>query len=163
MIARTVLFLFPLLLILLPIFLYKKDRPKLVTICYRLAFDHNGLKMVVKSLAVVIFFFHSVCYMVFPKDMGYFFSIPILLILLLCVNKSVKALLAIRRNNYLYCALVLLTILLLFIPRMFSITYTLAAMLECANIFPAKGLEDFCKRQSEDEDVDKKFINAYFS
>ena len=53
MTTKILFFLFPLLLILLPIFLYKKDRPGIVAIWYRLAFDNNSLKMTARGMLMI--------------------------------------------------------------------------------------------------------------
>ena len=162
MTTKILFFLFPLLLILQPIFLYKKDRPGIVAIWYRLAFDNNSLKMTANLLALVVIFFHLSYYAVFPNDMGIMLS-TLFMFFLLSTKNSVRLLLSIRRNKYSYMALALITILILFIPHTLPTAYTFAAILECASFFPATGLEDLYQNNFDEEDLDRKFVNAYFS
>ena len=161
MIAKITFFIFPLLLILLPFFLYKKDRPRITAIWYRLAFDNNALKMAANLLALVIIFFHLTYFSIFPNDIGFLLS-TVIMFLMLWTNYSIRLQLAIRREKHLYITLALVTIIILFIPHTLSIAYTLGAILECASIFPATGLEDFYQIHFEEEDLDRKFTDAYF-
>ena len=161
MIAKTTFFIFPLLLILLPVFLYKKNRPYLMAIWYRLAFDKDGQKTAATLLVIVIMLFILTYHTIFPNDIGIFISLHILFALL-SPKYTARILLAIRRNKYLFRIHAILIILILFIPHTLSIAYILAVILECASIFPATGLENFYEKQLEDEGLGKQFTDAYF-
>ena len=161
MISRILFFFFPLLLILLPIFLYKNDKTGIMAIWYRLAFDKYSMKMAANLLALVVIFFNLTYFAVFSNDIGILVS-TVIMFFLFSVRKSVKAILTIRRNKYLYITLASVTILILFIPHTLSTAYTLGAIIECASIFPATGLENFYNKNLEDEKLGKQFMDAYF-
>ena len=118
--------------------------------------------MAANLLALVIIFFHLTYFSVFPNDIGFMLS-TLIMLLLLRTNYSIRLQLAIRRDKHLYITLALVTIVILFIPHTLSIAYTLGAILECASIFPATGLENFYQIHFEVKDLDRKFTDAYFS
>ena len=82
---------------------------------------------------------------------------------LLSTKNSLRVLLSVRRNKYVFILLAGLTLIILFLPNTFSISYTLAAILECASLFPAEGLDLFYHKNFNNENLDKIFVDAYFS
>ena len=162
MIARIIFFIYPLLLILFPVFLYRTYKPCMVSACYWLAFSKVGLKTATILLAIVVFLFNLTYVAVFHKDFGFMIS-TFIMFFLLSTKKSIRVLLSVRRNKYKFIFLALLTLIILFLPNTFPISYTLAAILECACFFPAEGLEFFYHKNFDDENLDKVFVDAYFS
>lgn len=162
MIAKILFLVYPLLLILLPVFFYRKYKPTHVTVWIRMAYDKNGLKMASNMLALVVIFFHLTYFSLFPDDIGIAVS-TVMVFFLLSTKHSVRLTLSIRRNKYLFRILALMCVLMLLLPHTLSIAYSLAAILECACFFPAEGLENFYEQHVGEEDVDNRFVDAYFS
>lgn len=162
MITLIIFFIFPLLLILLPIFMYRTYKPRMVSVLYRLAFSKVGLKMATILLAIVVILFNLTYAASFQKDVGLMIS-TLIMFFLLSTKKSIRLLLSIRRNKYQFIFLAVLTLLILFIPNMFPISYTLATILECASLFPAEGLEIFYHKNANNLVFNKIFVDAYFS
>lgn len=162
MIAKILFLVYPLLLILLPVFFYRKYKPAHVTVWIRMAYDKNGLKMASNMLALVVIFFHLTYFSLFPDDIGIAVS-TVMVFFLLSTKHSVRLTLSIRRNKYLFRILALMCVLMLLLPHTLSIAYSLAAILECACFFPAEGLENFYEEHVGEEDVDNRFVDAYFS
>lgn len=162
MISIIIFFLFPFLLILLPVFLYRTYNSFMVSVWYRLAFSKAGLKMATILLAIVVILFNLTYAAVFHRDFGFIIS-TLIMFCLLSTKKSLRVLLSVRRNKYMFILLAGLTLIILFFPNMFSISYTLAAILECASLFPAEGLDLFYHKNFNNENLDKIFVDAYFS
>ena len=71
--------------------------------------------------------------------------------------------LATRRNKVLYRLMAITSVALLFAPHAFSTSFSLALILECATFFPSKESEDFQEKHLNEEGMDKKFVDSYFS
>ena len=71
MISIIIFFLFPFLLILLPVFLYRTYNSFMVSVWYRLAFSKAGLKMATILLAIVVILFNLTYAAVFHRDFGF--------------------------------------------------------------------------------------------
>ena len=154
--------LFPLMLILLPIFLYRSCKPLMMSVWYRLAFHVVGLKLATSLLAIAIILFNLTYVAVFHVDVGFIIS-TLIMFFMLSNDKNVRLLLSIRRNKYQFIFLAVLTVVMLFIPNMFSTSYTLAAILECAGFFPAGGMQVVYCKNLDLANMDKIFVDAYFT
>ncbi|MEE3485380.1 MAG: hypothetical protein VZQ98_13800 [Bacteroidales bacterium] len=162
MVAKIIFFVFPLLLILLPLLLYRKYKPPYIIVWLRLAFDNNARKMATNITQLVLIFFHVTYFAVFPEDYGFIFS-SFIVFFMFATKTTVRLMLATRRNKVLYRLLAIASVALLFAPHAFSTSFSLALILECATFFPSKESEDFQEKHLNEEGMDKKFVDSYFS
>ena len=161
MTAKLVFFIFPVLLVLLPVLLYKRYSPFMVKIWLRMIYDPSTRKMAANALAMILIFFHPAYYAVFPQDRGIMLSLPIVFFLFF-TKLSVKTLMTIRRNRYLRWSMTLACLIMPFIPHLLPMAISMAFALEFSYFYPADGMEKFYEEHTGEDDVDKKFIETYF-
>lgn len=161
MTAKLIFFIFPMLLVLLPITLYKRNSPFMVRLWLRMAYDQNTRKMAANLMTMILILFHLAYYAVFPSDKGIMIS-TLLLFVLFSTKRCVCLLTGIRQGRKLRWVLAILCLGLPFVPHMLSTAISLAFVLETSFFFPAEGLTDFYENNVKEQDVDKKFVEAYF-
>lgn len=161
MTAKLVFFIFPVLLVLIPILIYQRYSSFMVKIWMRMIYDHSTRKMAVNLLAMILIFFHPAYFAVFPQDRGVWLSIPIIFFLY-ATKFSVKMLLKIRNQRYIRWSMTLACIILPFIPHLLPLAISMAFILEFSYFYPAEGMEKFYNEHAGEDDVDRKFIDAYF-
>jgi len=163
MIANFLLFIFPLLLMAVPVLLYQKEgNAKRIRFFTALALSSNARKLVVNIVALIVILFHLVFYAVFPSDYGIMFS-TILVFVLLSTKRCEKLLQTVRNNLRFQAAIFILILVSAFTPHLLSLAITMAFMLEASYIFPGKHIKKFILDHHEDEpDYEEKFLDAYF-
>lgn len=161
MTAKVVFFIFPVLLVLLPVLIYNRYSPLVVRICLHMITDPESKRVPANILVVLLVFYITIHYAVYPKDWG--IIPPIAIIIFLSFTKNcIKTLLTIRRKHYLRWCITFVCLIIPFIPHLLSLAITLAFILEFSYFYPSDGMEKFYDDHANEADVDKKFIDAYF-
>ena len=162
MTAKIILFIFPILLVALPVLFYRNSRPYMMGVWLRLAYNENGRKMAGNLTALLVAIFHIVYFAAYPKDYGIMFS-TLIVFTLLSTKRCVSILQGIRWNKTIFLVGAALCIITCAIPHMFSLAMSVAMLLEASCFFPSKGLENFYEEHVTEPEVDKMFVDAYFS
>ena len=161
MIAKLIFFIFPILLVFLPIIAFRNSTPAMVRIWVRMAFDPSTRKMAANLLAMTIILLHLVYHIVFPSDWGLAISFPIMFYLF-STQRSMNLLKSIRHSRNLRWVVVIACLVMPFLPHMLSVAMTLAFVLEVSYFYPSDCLTNFYEEHAGEQDVDRKFVDAYF-
>lgn len=133
----------------------------MVRICLHMITDPKSKRVPANILVVLLVFYLTTHYAVYPRDWGIIPSFFIIIFLSFTKN-SIKALLTIRRKHNLRWCTTLACLIMPFIPYLLSVAITLAFILEFSYFYPSEGMEKFYEEHAGETDVDKKFIDAYF-
>mgnify|MGYP000843673822 CR=1 FL=1 len=161
MTQKVLFFIFPVLLVLLPVIIHNRYSPFMAKTWLRIITVPDAKKVPANILFVLLSFFIPIYYAVFPKDWGITPSIFIV-VFLWFTKISVKALRTIRRNHRLLWSITLACLIMPFIPHLLSLAMTLAFMLESSYFYPTDDMEKYYDEHADEADVDKKFIETYF-
>jgi len=162
MMAKILFYVFPLLLVVVPVLLHKKRGGKCIGCFKALTLSVKARKLLVNLVALIVILFHIDFYAIFPSDYGIMIS-TILIFVLLSAKRSEKLFQAIRDNVSFQTTIFGLTLMAAFTPHLLSLSMTMAFMLEAACLFPGRGAKDFIMEHSRDEpDYAEKFLDVYF-
>ena len=126
---------FSLFLFLFPLRLYSSRKFRRVWL--GLAYSENFRLFAARLLCLALILFHLVYYALFPWDKGIMLS-SIFVFLSLASKKNMMLLLAIRGSHIAVMSIAITTIVISFIPHLFSLAVTFAFILEAAYCFPHK-------------------------
>ena len=161
MTLKVLFFMFPVLLVLLPVIIYNRYSPFMAKTWLRLITVPNARRVPANILFILLCFFLTIYYAVFPKDWGITPSIFIV-VFLAFTSKSIKLLYSIRRNRHLRWSITLACLIMPFIPHLLSLAITLAFILESSYFYPSDDMERFYEEHADEADVNEKFIDTYF-
>ena len=161
MTLKVLFFMFPVLLVLLPVIIYNRYSPFMAKTWLRIITVPNARRVPANILFILLCFFLTIYYAVFPKDWGITPSIFIV-VFLAFTSKSIKLLYSIRRNRHLRWSITLACLIMPFIPHLLSLAITLAFILESSYFYPSVDMERFYEEHAEEADVNEKFIDTYF-
>lgn len=161
MTLKVLFFMFPVLLVLLPVIIYNRYSPFMAKTWLRIITVPNARRVPANILFILLCFFLTIYYAVFPKDWGITPSIFVV-IYLGFIKNSLKILLAIRNRRYLRWSITLVCLIMPFIPHLLSLAIILAFMLESSYFYPSDDMERFYEEHADETDVNEKFIDTYF-
>ncbi len=161
MVSKLILLIFPVLLVVLPMLLYKNSSPTMMGVWLRMAYNTNGRKMAANILTLVIIFLHMTYYAAYPADMGIMLS-TISVFVLLSTKRGVRLLQWLRNHRNFLLIGMALCMPICVVPGLFPSALSIAFNMEAACFFPADGLENFYEEHVGKADVDKQFVDAYF-
>ena len=125
MTLKVIFFMFPVLLVLLPVIIYNRYSPFMAKTWLRIITVPNARRVPANILFILLCFFLTIYYAVFPKDWGITPSIFIV-VFLAFTSKSIKLLYSIRRNRHLRWSITLACLIMPFIPHLLSLVQAYA-------------------------------------
>ncbi len=161
MTIKVLFFIFPVLLVLLPVIIHNRYSPFMAKTWLRIITVPGAKRVPANILFVLLSFFIPIYYAVFPKELGIYPSL-IIVISLGFPKFCIKVLRTIRRNHHLRWSMTLACLIMPFIPHLLSLAMTLAFMLESSYFYPSDDMQRYYDEHADEADVDKKFIETYF-
>ena len=137
MILNAVIFMFHLLLLVLPMWLYRSGRPFMTKFYLAMLRSENARKLYVQILLVLLLLFHYTYVSVHFGDYGALLS-TILCAALFSHKRAMRWMERLHEDVRLFGILALLTMVIAAIPHMYTMSMTIAFLLLASLFYPSR-------------------------
>lgn len=164
MTTTIILFIFPILLVVLPLALYKSDKPYMARFYERMLAREKMRKLYAQIVLIVLLLFHYIYSTQHIGDFGIVVS-TILCATLFSFKRSDRWLTAIREQRRKYLLLALLSVATAFTPHLYTMGVTLAFLLLAASFYPSTQLRERYNTLSpkQREEFRQDLVTEYFN
>lgn len=164
MIYDILFFLFPLLLIIVPLICYKNNHTFMQRFYIRMTYSYHCRKFYSLIILMLLIMYHYIAHQIMPMEFGIMGSS--VFILLFFRFKYANRILRLLNDKQLFCFIAMIAALVfLFVPHLFTLSATIGILLLAALFYPSSHVLYKAKMPNDDRHFAKyphTIVNFYY-